>query len=77
MSINKAIPGDYNVICDVCGFKLKRSQTRKRWDGLLVCDADWESRQPQDFVRGIPRRLRQLDMRPEQRDRFVDGGPIE
>ena len=77
MSINKAIPGDYNVICDVCGFKLKRSQTRKRWDGLLVCDADWEPRHPQDYVKGTPRRSRILDSRPEGCDRFVDGGPIE
>lgn|SRR5574343_715760 len=77
MSINRAIVGDYNVICDVCGFKLKRSQTRKRWDGLLVCDADWEPQHPQDFVKALPRKRRRLDLRPEQPDRFVDGGPIE
>lgn len=77
MSINRAIVGDYNVICDVCGFKLKRSQTRKRWDGLLVCDADWEPQHPQDFVRALPRKRRRLDVRPEQPDKFVDGGPVE
>ena len=77
MSRNVAIVGDYNVICDVCGFKLKRSQTRKRWDGLLVCDADWEPQHPQDFVKALPRRRRRLDLRPEGADKFVDGGPIE
>jgi hypothetical protein len=46
-------PGDWNVICDRCGLKKKRSQCRMTWDNLLVCsDTCWESRHPQDFVRG-------------------------
>ena len=36
-----------------CGRKYKSNEIRKRWDGLLVCDEDWEPRHPQDFVRGI------------------------
>lgn len=46
-----AIPGDWNVICDVCGFKWKASQTLERWDGLRVCPYDWEPRHPHDFLR--------------------------
>jgi hypothetical protein len=41
----------YNVICDVCGFKFKNNQLRKRWDGLYVCKDDWEARHPLDFYR--------------------------
>lgn len=45
-------PGDYNVICDECGFKRKASECRKRWDGAFVCaDTCWEPRHPQDFVK--------------------------
>ena len=44
--------GDYNAICESCGFKYKASQLKKRWDGLMVCDADWEARHPLDFIRG-------------------------
>ena len=44
--------GDFNRICDRCGFKYKASQTRKEWTGLIVCHKCWEPRHPQDFVRG-------------------------
>lgn len=43
--------GVYNAYCDVCGFQYKNFQLRKRWDGLIVCKEDWETRHPQEFVR--------------------------
>ena len=43
--------GDWNVICDVCSKKIKASESRKRWDGLIVCQDDFEQRHPQDFVK--------------------------
>jgi len=46
--------GDFNAICDVCGFKFKGSQLRTRWDGMKVCDMDWETRHPQELIRPIP-----------------------
>ena len=46
--------GGWSAICDVCGFKYKNSDLRKRWDNLMVCKDDWEIRHPQDFVRGVP-----------------------
>jgi len=46
--------GDWNVLCDVCGFKFKASELRKRWDGYMCCSKDWEERQPQDLIR-LPR----------------------
>ena len=43
------IPGDYYQICDECGRKIRNSESRKRWDGLIVCPADYEERHPQDL----------------------------
>lgn len=42
---------NYNALCDVCGFKMKAADLRKRWDGFMVCDKDWEPRNILDFYR--------------------------
>jgi hypothetical protein len=44
-----ATPFSWNVICQVCRKKVKASEIKKRWDGLLVCDEDFEHRHPNDF----------------------------
>jgi hypothetical protein len=44
-------PGAWNVICDVCGFRLKSTDVRKRWDGLMVCHVDYETDHPQKYLR--------------------------
>ena len=41
----------YNALCDVCKQKYKAEELRQRWDGLWVCEADWETRHPMDFYR--------------------------
>ena len=69
-------PGDHYVICDVCGFKLRASETRTRWDNLRVCDKDWESRHPQDFVRGKRDRQRVPNARPEATDTFLNENDV-
>lgn len=46
--INWFSPHDSNTICDVTGFKVKRSQVLKRWEGFYVIDDAWHPRQPQD-----------------------------
>ena len=43
--------GGWNALCDVCGFKFKSNELKKRWDGLMVCDADFEHDHPQKFLR--------------------------
>ena len=43
--------GNWNAICDSCGRKYKATSLRKRWDGLMVCEEDWEVRHPQDFIK--------------------------
>lgn len=44
-------PGSWNVHCDVCGFKFKSDQIKKRWDGLMVCENDYEHDHPQKYLR--------------------------
>ena len=45
--------GDWNARCYRCGAKFKGSQLRRTWNNLMVCQRDWEPRQPQDFVKGV------------------------
>jgi hypothetical protein len=67
--------GDWNTICYVCGFKRKASEMKLRWDGVYVCVQDWEIRQPQDFVRGVPDEQPLPWTQPEQHpDTF--SGPV-
>jgi len=40
---------DSNTHCDVTGFKVKRSEVKRRWEGFYVIDEAWHERQPQDF----------------------------
>jgi hypothetical protein len=63
--------GGWNVICDSCGRKFKDSDLQLRWDGLMVCSADWEVRQPQDFVHGVADTQAPKWARPEQADHFL------
>lgn len=39
---------EWNVICDICNKKIKSSEAKKRWDGFIVCEADFEHRNPLD-----------------------------
>ena len=63
--------GDWIALCDVCGRKYKASNLKKRWDGLMCCDDDWEIRQPQDFVRGIADTQIAPWLRSEPSDSFI------
>lgn len=66
-------PGDFNRICDRCGFKRKASDTQEEWNGLIVCaDGCFEHRQPQDFVRGCYDDQRVNKARPDQEPNFLD-----
>ena len=44
-------PGAWNVTCDRCGRKFKSTELRRDWQGWMVCERDWETRHPQDFVK--------------------------
>lgn len=51
MSHPSFLSGQYNAFCDVCGQEYKSGQLLKRWDGLIVCEYDFEQRHPQDLIR--------------------------
>lgn len=65
-------PGDWSAICDVCGKKYKASELSQRWDGLQVCEEDWEMRHPQELIRPIPDQQKLPWTRPEATDTFTD-----
>lgn len=64
-------PGQWSLICDVCGFRFRSRDMQKRWDGLMVCAKDYETRNPQDFVRVHAERINPPVTRPESTDTFT------
>lgn len=64
-------PGSWNVICQLCGRQFKSDEIRKRWDGLMVCHNDYETRHPLDFIRATPERASVPYTSPEPTDTFV------
>jgi len=46
---NEYSHGEWNAVCQVCGFKFKARDLRERWDGLRVCRDDWEARHVTEF----------------------------
>ena len=69
---NDYILGKWNLICDVCGKKIKAGKSRIRWDGFTVCEKDYESRQPQDFVKARVDKIMVPYTRPRPTDVFID-----
>lgn len=65
--------GDWNAVCDVCGFRFKASQLKKRWDGLMVCAEDFEHRHPQELRKPIKETF-QLPFRRPETDVLI--GPV-
>jgi len=68
--------GNWNALCDVCGFKFKASELRRRWDGHMVCSNDFEERHPQYLIRGVPDRQAAPWVRPVPVDQFVTVAPV-
>lgn len=63
--------GGFNALCDVCGFKFKSDELKKRWDGLMVCDADFEHDHPQKFLRVREDKIAVPWARPRPEDLFI------
>lgn len=73
MSKSHAHKGDWNAICDVCGFKFKASRLKERWDGLMVCKEDFEVRHSSDYYRApIGEESKVPWTRPSPADSLVD-----
>lgn len=68
------VRGEFYRICDRCGGKFHASMTFRTWDGLYVCREDWETRHPQDFVRGRLDNQNVPNPRPESLDNII--GPL-
>lgn len=64
-------PGTWATICDVCGFRFPSDKLKKRWDGLMTCESDWETRHPQDFIRVREEKIAPDWVRPVVPDEFV------
>lgn len=71
MPRNHLVLGDWNAICAICGFKFKGSELRKNWKEQMVCEKDWEPRNEQDFIRGVPDQQALPFTRPEPTDTFI------
>lgn len=65
---NHFVPGTCNTICDVTGFKVKRSECMVRWDGFVCIPEVWHPRQPQDFPAIIQPEQVISDARPKPVD---------
>ena len=63
--------GDYNVVDDRTGFKMKRSQCRKQWNNLIVRKESWEARNQQDFIRAKPDEQKVADPRTRAAATFL------
>ena len=73
---NRFVLGDAEAVCDVCGFQMKQSQLRKRWDGAMVCSKDFELRHPQDSLKAVPERNTIRDARIQPAPRFLQPGEV-
>ena len=63
--------GDNWVTCDICGMDIYASDSKKRWDGFIVCPEDWEVRHPQDFVRSKKDKIAADIVRPVPTDKEI------
>lgn len=68
---HRLILGQWNCICDRCGFKFKSPELRKDWQNLMVCNACFELRNQQDFLRIKPEKVAPPWVRPQPTDTFV------
>jgi len=63
--------GDWNLICDVCSIKIKASESKKRWDGFIVCKGCWEPRHSMDFIRTRKEKISVPFTRPIPQDNYT------
>lgn len=67
---NKAKLGDWNLISDRSGQKIKASESMKTWQGWIVHKNEWEPRQPQRDVRGRDENIAVPESRPRGPTKF-------
>jgi hypothetical protein len=72
------IPGTHWQLCDECGRKIRSTESRKRWDGMVVCQKDWEPRHPQELLHEARTDRQSVrDPRPRPEVVYVAGHDID
>ena len=56
--------GDYLMQSDLTGRIMYASESRKLWNGQFCHRDEYEERNPQDFIKGMPEREPYKDARP-------------
>lgn len=70
------IPGDPWYLCDICGFRIRRSRIRKNWKNQMVCPEDYEKKHPQLSIRPVKETIAVKDARPEGEDVYLEPGDV-
>lgn len=69
---NHYVAGEWNAVCDRCGFHFKSGALKKEWTGLMVCGQCWEPRHPQTLIKVPEEQGAPPWTRPEPEDVFID-----
>lgn len=69
--MTKYVSGQWNAICDRCGFKFKSGELKKDWQGLMVCENDFETRHPQSLIKITTEKAFPEWSRPRPIDEFI------
>lgn len=72
---NYLVLGEWNVVCQRCGFKYKSSMLRREWTGLMVCETCWEPKHPQLMIKVPEEKISPPWKSPEPEDQFVPSLP--
>jgi len=64
-------PGDHWLIDDITGLKIRASDARRQWDGLITHKNSWSPRHPQEHVRSTRDQQSVKNPRPRGVDTFV------
>jgi hypothetical protein len=70
--MKKGRVGNWSIICDVCGFRFLNTEVKKRWDGLIVCEKDFETKHPQLTIRTPKENVVPPFVRPPPGDVFIE-----
>jgi hypothetical protein len=71
------IPDDYYLLCEICGFKKRRSECVADYEGKIVCaDTCNDEENPQDHIEIHPEEQNVLDARYAE-PRFVSDNEIQ
>lgn len=65
------IPGNYWMICDICGLKYRSSEMQERWDHSWSCNKCFEVQHPQEHVRGKQDKISVPAAVPEGEDTYI------